>query len=402
MERTTNPFLTLPSSCTGEELTTTISTDSWQEPGALNPDGTPDLGDPRWKTASSSSSPLTGCESLHFNPRLTVSAAEPEAARAESPSGLSVELKLPQEENVNGVAGADLKEAEVTLPAGFAISPSAAGGREACTPAEIELDDAKAPTCPEASTSARRRSSTPLLEDPLEGSLYLAQPYENEPAFSSPEHPVGSLLALYLVAEGDGMLIKLAGEGRSGPGTGQLTVSWANLPQLPIGEMRAEPLRRRTGAARNPACVRLLRSPEQADAVERHARRGGVLDPRDRLGTERRRVPERAASAPSFTAGTLNNQAGASSAFSLTLSRQDGEQRFGAFSVTLPPGMSGILKNVAQCPEPQASKGECPQASEIGTTTVGVGPGGDQFYLPEQGRPANEVYLTGPLAPPEG
>ena len=105
VERTTKPFLTLPSSCTGEPLTTTMSTDSWQEPGALNPDGTPDLSDPRWKTASSSSSPLTGCESLDFSPKLTVSAAEPEAASAESPSGLSVDLKLPQEENVNGCGG---------------------------------------------------------------------------------------------------------------------------------------------------------------------------------------------------------------------------------------------------------------------------------------------------------
>ncbi len=64
--------------------------------GGLNPDGTPDLSDPRWQTASSSSPPLTGCENLHFNPKLTVSAAEPEAASAESPSGLSVDLKLPR------------------------------------------------------------------------------------------------------------------------------------------------------------------------------------------------------------------------------------------------------------------------------------------------------------------
>ena len=95
VERTGKPFLTLPSSCTGEPLTTTVSTDSWQEPGALNPDATPDLGDPRWQTATASSPPLTGCTSLNFNPKLTVSPAEPQAAHAESPSGLSVDLKLP-------------------------------------------------------------------------------------------------------------------------------------------------------------------------------------------------------------------------------------------------------------------------------------------------------------------
>jgi hypothetical protein len=394
VERTTNPFLTLPSSCTDEPLATTISTDSWQEPGGLNPDGTPDLGDPRWKTARSSSSPLTGCESLHFDPRLTVSAAEPEAARAESPSGLSVDLKLAQEENVNGVAGADLKEASVTLPVGIAVSPSAADGREACTPGEIELDDARVPSCPDPSILGAAKIVTPLLEAPLEGSIYLAQQGAN---------PFGSLLALYLVAEGDGILIKLAGKVEANSQTGQLTVTWANLPQLPIGEMRLS----FSGGERAllvtpPACGSYVvqstltpwsGTPEvtQTSNLEIDSGPGGGACPSGRFS-------------PAFTAGALNNQAGASSAFSLTLSRQDGEERFGAFSVTLPPGMSGILKNVAQCLEPQASRGECPQASEIGTTTVGVGPGGDQFYLPEQGRPANEVYLTGPVPPhlPEG
>ena len=408
VERAAAPFLTLPSSCTGEPLTTTMSTDSWQEPGGLNPDGTPDLSDPRWQTASSSSSSLTGCENLHFNPKLTVSAAEPEAASAESPSGLSLDLKLPSEESVNGVAGADLKEASVTLPVGMAISPSAANGRVACsdTPepghpgGQIALHSAEPVSCPEASILGSAKILTPLLEDPLEGSIYLAQPYENEPAFGSPEHPDGSLLALYLVAEGDGMLIKLAGEVSADPNTGQVTVSWRNLPQLPIGEMRLS----FSGGERAllvtpPACgnyeVQSTLTPWSGTPAVGESSTLAIDS-----GPNGGACPS-GGFAPSFTAGTVNNQAGASSAFSLTLTRQDGEERFGAFSVTLPPGVSGILKNVARCPEPQASKGECPQASEIGTTTVGVGPGGDQFYLPEQGQPANKVYLTGPV-PSEG
>jgi hypothetical protein len=400
VERTTNPFLTLPSSCTGEELTTTIGTDSWQEPGGLNPDGTPDLGDPRWQTARSPSSPLTGCESLQFNPRLTVSAAEPDAAGAESPTGLSLDLKLPQEENVNGLAGADLKEAAVTLPAGFAISPSAAGGREACTPAEIELNDAKSPSCPDPSILGAAKVVTPLLEGPLEGSIYLAQPYENDPAFGSPEHPGGSLLALYLVAEADGMLVKLAGRVEADQSTGQLTIRWTNLPQLPIGELRLSLYGgERALLVTPPACgdyeVQSTLTPWSGTPA------GGESSTLEIDSGPHGGACPSGGFAPSFTAGTVSNQAGASSAFSLTLTRRDGEQRFGAFSVKLPPGLLGVVKNVARCPEPQASKGECPQASEIGTTTVGVGPGEDPFYLPEWGLPANKVYLTGPI-PPEG
>ena len=45
--------------------------------------------------------------------------------------------------------------------------------------------------------------------------------------------------------------------------------------------------------------------------------------------------------APSFTAGTSNNQAGAYSPFSLTFSRQDSEQALGSVNVTTPPGLLG-------------------------------------------------------------
>ena len=89
-------------------------------------------------------------------------------------------------------------------------------------------------SCPEASILGAAKIVTPLLEAPLEGSIYLAQPYENEPAFGSPEHPGGSLLALYVVAEGDGMLIKLAGRVEADPRTGQLTVRFDEQPAAPV------------------------------------------------------------------------------------------------------------------------------------------------------------------------
>jgi hypothetical protein len=400
VERTAEPFLTLPSSCTNEPLTTTVSTDSWQEPGGLNPDGTPDLGDPRWQTASSSSPPLTGCTSLGFAPELIVSTPELQAASAESPSGLSIDLKLPLEESVSGVAGAELKEAQVALPAGFAISPSAAGGREACTPAEIELDDAKMPSCPNQSILGTAKIVTPLVEGPLEGSIYLAQPYANEAAFGSPEHPGGSLLAVYLVAEADGVLVKLAGRVQAGAQTGQLTIAFASLPQLPIGEIELSLYGGERALLATPASCGSYTAQStltpwsgtpaitQTSNLEIDSGPGGGACPGGGF-------------APAFTAGTLNNQAGASSAFTLTLARRDGEQRFGAFTAKLPAGLSGILGGVAPCPEPQASQGNCPPGAELGTATVGAGPGSDPFYLPAPGQPPDGIYLTGPT-PPEG
>jgi hypothetical protein len=399
VERTAEPFLTMPSSCTNEPLTTTVSTDSWQEPGAyLEPSGTNiEPPDTLGEHLTSSSLPLTGCTSLDFDPELTVSTAEPQAASAESPSGLNIDLKLPLQESADDVAGAEPKEAAVTLPAGFAISPSAAEGREACTPAEIELGDAKAPACPDASILGAAKIVTPLLEDPLEGSLYLAQPYANDSAFGSPEHPGGSLLAVYLVAEADGVLIKLAGNVQANPQTGQLTIAFANLPQLPIGEIElslygGERALLATPAACGSYTVQSTLTPwsgtpavTQASNLKIGSGPGGGACPT-------------AGFAPSFTAGTVENQAGTSSAFTLTLSRRAGEQRFGAFTAKLPAGLSGILGGVAPCPEPAASQGDCPPAAELGTATVGAGPGSDPFYLPAPGQPPNRIYLTGPYA----
>jgi hypothetical protein len=374
VERVARPFLTLPTSCTGEPLTTTISTDSWQEPG--RPVEPP----------AALSPAVTGCKSLDFSPKLTVSAAEPEAASAESPSGLDVDLKLPLQESVTGVAETEVREAAVTLPAGIAISPSAAGGREACTPEEIGLDTAQVPSCPDAAKLGAAKIVTPLLEDPLEGSIYLAQ--QNANPFDSP-------LALYLVVEGDGMLIKLAGEVVADPSTGRLTVTFGNLPQLPFSELRLSFFGGARAILATPAACGDYEASSsltpwsgtpavsESSTIEIDSGPGAGACPSGRFD-------------PSFTAGTASNQAGASSAFTMTLTRHDGEQRFGAFTVRMPPGLSGILKNVARCPEPQASAGECPQSAVLGTTTVGVGPGEDPFYLPEQGRPANAVYLTGP------
>jgi hypothetical protein len=374
VERTTTPFLTLPSSCTGEPLMTSMSVDSWQQPSA------PVEPPPAYSPA------VTGCESLDFSPKLTVSTTEPQVASAESPTGLSVDLKLPREESVSGLAQADMKEAAMTLPAGMAISPSAAGGRAACTPAEIELGDAKIPSCPEASILGSAKILTPLLEAPLEGSIYLAQQSAN---------PFNSLLALYVVAEGDGMLIKLAGKLEADPDTGQLTVRFANSPQLPFSELKLSFF----GGARAllvtpPNCgayeVQSSLTPwsgtpavAESSTLEIDSGPNGGPCPSGRFD-------------PSFTAGTTDNQAGTFSPFSLTFARQDGEQRFGAYSVRLPPGLLAVLENVALCPEPQASLGTCPQASAIGTTTVGLGPGEDPFYLPEPGQLANAVYLTAP------
>jgi hypothetical protein len=91
---------------------------------------------------------------------------------------------------------------------------------------------------------------------------------------------------------------------------------------------------------------------------------------------------------PGFTAGTVSPQAGAFSAFTLNLSRQDREQDLSGLQIHTPPGLLGMLSSVPLCGEPAASQGTCPEASKIGTTRVASGAGSHSFEI------GGSVYLT--------
>jgi hypothetical protein len=374
------PLLTLPGSCPSAPLETTLTLDSWQHPETvLDHSTSPNM------TATSPA--VTGCEKLHFDPSLTVQ-PEPQASAADSPSGLNVELKIPHEENVNGRAESNPKEAVVKLPAGMTVSPSAANGLGACSLEQIGLTNANPASCPDSSRLGTVEITTQLLEHPLKGSVFLAQQGN---LAGNGSNPFGSLLALYVVAEGQGVVIKLPGVVELGE-DGQLTARFGKdpltnqyLPQLPFDDLKMSffggskaPLITPSMCGTYTTTSQLFpwsgqppAEPSSSFTVDQGCGTGGFN--------------------PSFTAGTSDNQAGEFSPFSLTLSRQDGERRLGGVQVTTPPGLLAIIKNVPQCPEPQASTGQCSPASEIGEATTAAGPGASPYWIK-----GGKVYLTGP------
>ena len=246
MQQVNAPFLTLPSSCTGNPLVAAISADSWEEPK-------------RFVSAEASASAVTGCAGLNFEPKLSVRPYEPAESATESPSGLEVDLTIPREESLEGLAQADLKEAVVTLPVGMTVSPSAANNLEACPLLKgrepekegkesnkelvgINLESKQPANCPTASKLGSVEVVTPLLEQPLKGSVYVA---EQGNLAGHGSNPFESLLALYLVAEGSGAIVKLPGEVELNSTTGQVGASFGKdpatgfyLPQLPFSELK--------------------------------------------------------------------------------------------------------------------------------------------------------------------
>lgn len=384
------PFLSLPTSCSPTPLTTTIHADSWQSPGRLLADGTPDLSDPAWTSAPFETldgeghpAGLVGCNRLDFSPTVSVT---PGSSLTDAPTSLGVNVQLPQSENPVGLAEAHLQKAVVTLPVGMSVNPAAAEGLAACSEAQIALHSRAPAQCPEASKVGSVLIRTPLLEAPLAGSLYVAQQGNAGPALGS--NPFGSLLALYMVAEGDGVRVKLAGRVDADPLTGQLTTTFEGAPQQPFSELQ----------------LTLFGGPRASLATPSGC---GAYAAVSSLTPYSTGVPVTAQEPfsitgscasqfnPSLSAGTTNPKAGAFSAFTTAIARSDQDQNLSGITLRMPPGLLGLLSQVPPCGEPQAALGTCSAASRIGHVVVSAGVGPEPVFLPQAGRAEDPVYLTG-------
>jgi hypothetical protein len=407
------PMFTNPEDCSGEPLRTMIYMDSWQAPGSYNADGTPDLEDPRWARAEYVSLPVTGCEALEglFKPEIT---AATETAQADSPTGIQVNVKVPQSESAETLATPPVKDTTVTLPEGMTVNPSSANGLQACSLAQVGVSatgvpNAAAPACPDASKIGEIELESPAVpsetckqpgeglsecpngsereKTPLLGSVYLARQSEN---------PFGSLIAAYIVVDDPrtGVLAKIPAEVQLNEQTGQITTIVPNTPQLPFSELRTHIFGGATASlATPPACgaytVSSQLTPWSAPQSGPPASASSSFEVTQAAGGGS--CPATTPFAPSFTAGTQTAQAGAYTPFSLSFSRGDSEQPFAGVSITTPQGLLASLANVSLCPEPQASKGECGPESLVGEVSAAAGVGPTPYWVH-----GGKAYITGP------
>lgn len=225
-------FLRNPTSCDDESLPTTLNVDSWTHPGMFESATSfshlpPAYPSPptQWGTQVGP----TGCDSVPFD--ATVSAAPASTPQAGQPLALSFDVRLPQSLDPDLLGQADLWWAAMTLPEGARVASVGESGLVGCSAAQIGLQTPAEPTCPDASKIGSATLTTPLLEQPLTGSIYLATPHDN---------PFGSALAIYLVAERPGMIVKLPWEVQEDPDTGDLAAVSDDFPQLPLSEVQLE------------------------------------------------------------------------------------------------------------------------------------------------------------------
>jgi hypothetical protein len=404
-------FLSLPTACAGS-LRTTVTVGSVEEPLAPRTASTETLGE------AGAPEGIHGCDRPPFDPTIE---ARPETSAADSPTGLHVNLHLPQSADPTGLATAHLKGVSMTLPAGLAVNPSSAQGLGACTPAQIDLHGAGPAGCPGDSKLGTVEIKTPLLDHPVPGQVYLA---------SQGDNPFGSLIALYIAAHDplSGVVVKVAGKVEPDPVTGQLTATFAENPQLPFEDLEVDfsggP---RASLTTPPTCGAYATI---TSLVPWSTPEGATAHPSDFFAVTSAPGGGPCASSeaqmpnsPAFEAGVTSPLAGAYSPFVLKLSREDGSQRLGALNVTLPPGLSGKLAGTAECSDAQIAQaaarsnpGEgalerqspsCPAGSELGTVNVGAGSGAP-FYVqghaylagPYRGAPLSMAIITPAIAGP--
>jgi hypothetical protein len=379
-------YLTLPTSCEGS-LPFTLKASSWQEPSST--------------IARSFDAPgPEDCEALRFEPIASGVVTDP---RASSPSGFDFNLNV----NNQGFllpqfrAPSPVRKAIVRLPDQMSINPSVGAGLGVCTPAQFGAETVSSPPgagCPNVAKIGDFTVRTPLFEEVVEGSLFLAAPHDN---------PFGSLLAVYLVAKAPerGILVKVAGRLDADQTSGRLTASFDKLPQLPYTDLRVHFREgQRSPLATPPQCgsfsTEMDLSPWGDPSRVVHASSPFAIA----QGTEGGPCPSGTPPfAPGAKGGTLNSNAASYTPFYLHLTRTDTEQEITSYSATFPPGLTGKIAGIPYCPEAaiaaakqrsgfaETANPSCPEQSKIGHTIAGYGLGPVLTYAP------GGLYLAGPF-----
>ncbi len=453
------PFVSNPLDCSQAEPTFDIAVDSWQRSGARLSDGLPDLSDPFWRTASAPMPAVTDCDdpalASQWRPDVGVTPLQPGAGaiRAEQPTGLAVDLGFPQSNDPTDPnttfepqrpQAPEPKEITVKLPAGLAISPSAADGIAACSDQasdtagdQVRYDTTTPVTCPDSSKIGSAVAITPLLAahnptddhiigpEAVRGDVYLLKPHRGDLPAGGDGGDGRFRVLLQLENARYGLNIKAPGMATADEQTGQLTARFEASPQLPASRIFvALKGGSRALLASPPSCGEFISA---SDIVPWSTPGTPDAHPTDSFnvrsspdGSPCAPSPGARRFAPTMIAGTDSNAAGQSSPFTMHVTRQDGEQELGSLEFTTPVGLAAALKGVSYCPEAAIAAAEeasgaaekaspsCPSTSRVGSVTIGAGPGSSPYFAtgtaylagPYQGAPFSLVLITPAMAGP--
>jgi hypothetical protein len=389
-------YLTNPTTCFTPELppyedlyTTFFRAESWEEPDPEFPNGSTKVG-----SELPEGIVQVGCKKVPFEPELQMEAG---TEQVNSPAGPTVEIDLPYVPNSGTQEQSHLRNAEIIMPPGMGINPSAANGLQSCTDAQFGKGTRNEIACPAASIIGTAEVFSPPLAEPLEGNVYLGQQLSRDPTS-------GEEFRLFVAAESakEGISARLIGNTFADPATGDLEAAFFENPQVPFEEVL---LHLNPVLTSPPVCgtteVNSVLEPwstpistqEPSDEVEMTSAPGGGACPTTLAGRP---------FAPTYAAKSDNTKGGAYSPFRVDIGRSDGEQEVKGVDVTLPEGLTGKLAGVPYCSEgalaaaagssglAELASPSCSPASQIGTASTRAGTGSDPIQI------SGKAYLAGP------
>ncbi|HEX5990706.1 MAG TPA: hypothetical protein VFY75_10910 [Solirubrobacterales bacterium] len=401
-----------PSGPSGQIYSTFLRADSVGIPDPNFPNGSSFFESPippKSETGGPGTEP-TDCDTIPYEPEIAV---DPGTAQTDSPAGIDVDVTVPHlipdflaEENEQD--SSHTKQATVTLPVGMGLNPSAANGLKTCTDAEFGKGTRNPIACPPESIVGRAKiespplkdQANPQLEENLEGNVYVGRQLSRDPTS-------GDEYRIFIEAKSDryGISVRLVGNVRADPQTGQLTTTISDTPQVPFTSFDLS----FNGGARAVLTSPPTCGPNQTATTMVPWTGNAPAHPGDSFaltgapggGQCAKTLAERPF-APGFTAAPESSKAGAFSPLSIRISRPDGAQELKGADVVLPPGMTGKLRGIPYCPESaiaaaagragaeEAAGSSCPAESQVGTAGVAAGSGPAPYGI--QGK----VFLAGP------
>ena len=234
------------------------------------------------------------------------------------------------------MATPELKTAKVTLPAGLSISPSAAGGLQACSNEQIGLESNEPGTCPARLADRHREGHDATAgRSPLEGQVFLGEP-ECGTGLQQPRTPsedASSGCSSRCTRRRSGITIKLPGSVSADPATGQLTATFKENPQLPFSDLELHFKNGPRAPLANPQTCGTFTTVSDLEPWSAPA----TADRGLRIAVRDHGCAALAAVRAVVRAGTASPAAGAYSPLSVTFSRSDGEQDLGGITVTTHP-----------------------------------------------------------------
>jgi hypothetical protein len=397
-----------PNGPSGHVYSTFLRADSVGNPNPNFPNGSSFFESPippRSETSGPGTEPKD-CGSIPYDPTIGV---DPGTAEANSPAAADVEIKVPHLIEEDGQDSSHTRDATVTLPVGMGINPSAANGLQVCTDAQFGKGTTSPVACPPQSIVGTAKIESAPLEDlanpqpeeVLEGNVYVGQQLSRDPTS-------GDEYRIFIEAKSDryGISVRLIGNVRADPLTGQLSTTITEAPQVPftsfdltfVGGARAV-------LSSPPTC-----GPNQTTTTMTPWSGNPAAHPSSAFtltsapgGDKCAKTMAERPFSPSFGAGPASSKAGAFSPISIHIARSDGQQELKGADIVLPPGMTGKLAGIPYCSEAalaeasakpgnqEKSNSSCPAASQVGNATVSAGTGPTPYKIE-----GSKVFLSGP------